>query len=448
MINVDAACDQLDTIPGSALSLSAANEEKMSFGPLNVTTNTFSFTAWVKPVGTQSAFAGIFSNGVWCAHCNDETLGLEYNYYGGNLWYRWPGSTSGWAHKTSLSLPEDQWSFVAMVMTPDSVMVYQNDNRWVSYIEHEPALISSLYLGKGFYYKYFNGLIDEVTIWKKSLNTDEVRELMHLTKDPKDHPDLIVYYQFNEEDKMVINKSGNFHAALEGESSRLPSTAPVGGGHSQTKSVTSGQVNYDEADLTINFGGASNGQVVVSKINQPPNMTPSGQARVFDKQYWVIHGYEDTDAGQMDLNFSIAENLTDIDANEPQKIWLFGRNQFGDELWTFVDSAMVVDDDLDRVTFENVSGFSQFLIASVSVGHVNCINNVIYQSQDYIADLTGSSDFIEVGDNDPMNEVLIQNEDNKTLLAKDYVLFKPGFSVKSPAQMTVIMEDCQLKKSK
>lgn len=44
------------------------------------------------------------------------------------------------------------------------------------------------------------GLLDEVTIWDKTLTQNEVRGAMHLTKIPAGQPNLLAYYQFNETD--------------------------------------------------------------------------------------------------------------------------------------------------------------------------------------------------------------------------------------------------------
>ena len=84
---------------------------------------------------------------------NYNPLIIEY-YFSNKLYYRWPGSTSGWAGGSSLALPSDEWAFVAMVMEPNKVTLRINDETWVDNRSHDPANLGALRLGSGNYSKF------------------------------------------------------------------------------------------------------------------------------------------------------------------------------------------------------------------------------------------------------------------------------------------------------
>lgn len=262
MITVGNKCTEVDDFAGKALQLNRVTNDRAITENFNLTTNTFTFSAWIKPTESFQGFQGVFSNGVWCAHCNDETLGLIMNYWGDRLYYRWPGSTSGWAGASNLYPKLDEWSYVAFVISPDKVTLYLNEEKWESNISHDPATISQLYLGFGHYTKYFNGQIEEATFWKKSLTDQEIKELMHLTKDPTSDPDLLAYYQFNEVSGDILDKAGISPARLLGNAERITSTAPIGAGTSTTRTESTGTVDFSAADFEANFANQSGIEVL------------------------------------------------------------------------------------------------------------------------------------------------------------------------------------------
>jgi len=365
MITVGDICSIVDEIAGKSLKLNRVTNDRVITNDFNVTTNTFTFSAWIKPTGSFQAYQGIFSNGVWCAHCNDQTMGLVMNYHGDRLYYRWPGSTSGWASASNLYPKLDEWSYVAMVMSPDKVTLYLNEEKWEQTISHDPATINQLYLGFGHYNKYFNGEIEEAAFWKRSLSDQEIKELMHLTKDPTNDPDLLAYYQFNEEEGMdIFDKAGSSPAKLLGQAERVTSTAPVGSGFSDTQTESTGTVAFTDTDFEADFTSQSGVELVASKINHAPynlNGLITGDMPLAE-EYWAVHRFGSGDF-LAQLTFTTTADISAADAANPCQYALYRRGNRSDEDWEFVASSSSADAANDKISFTTeVAEWSQYLL--------------------------------------------------------------------------------------
>ncbi|MFK7934839.1 MAG: LamG-like jellyroll fold domain-containing protein [Saprospiraceae bacterium] len=369
MLEINDLCSTIDGFAGQGLQLNAETEDRANMDFSGVVTNNFTFTGWVKIEGDLTAFATIFSNNVWCAHCNDQTLGLEVNYYGNSLWYRWPNSTSGWASTTGLTLPTDEWVYVAMVMSPDKVTVMVNEQKWEETRAHDPVDLGQLYFGGGFYSKYLNGMVDEATFWKRALSEQEVKELMHLTKDPSGDPDLLAYYQFNEPAGNVIDKAGIYPARLLNSATRPTSSVPVGAGVSATQTEMAGSVAFANTGFTAEFLSQSGAEVVASKINVAPYNLNGLQTDDLPlaEEYWAIHRYGTGGFGA-NLTFQVGKDLTTAEANMPELFSLYKRGNRSDADWTLVTTANAVDAATDEITFAaQADEWSQYMIAGMEI---------------------------------------------------------------------------------
>ncbi len=438
MISISDQCTEIDPAPEQAIAF-AGNTEHIVTEDFNLTTNRFSFTGWVKPKTALRAFSGIFSNGVWCAHCNDQTLGIEINYWGGHLWYRWPGSTSGWASRTTLAPVVDEWNFIAMVMSPDSVVMYLNDDKWVSHITHEPADIGQLYVGKGFYNKYLEGEVDEYSFWKKSLNDQEIRELMHMTKDPAGHPDLLAYYQFNETAEKVYDKAGIYHATLLDGASRVLSSVPVGKGHSSSQIEQTGTISYIEVGVSLDINSTNDGEIVISRIELEPFSIPVGYDSVFSQQYWTIHRYG-SDEVNGSLRLRLSENLSVFDEQLKEDFLLLGRVAHGTGAWSIIDSSSMVDQIHNEVTFDTIPSYSQLLVARAKP--FLCDNSIAFSNTTELPDFSGSMGQIVAGNINGTGDVQILSNQDKTFVAEQSIELIPGFVVEQNALFRAIIDDC------
>ena len=203
---------------------------------LQVETNTFTAMAWVKPVGIQPNYTGIVLGGVSDA----AVLNFRPN---NELAYHWPGGAWWWS--SGLTVPVNEWSHVALVVSPTSVKVVLNGVEAVHNTSTQPVNMGALWLGnyRAWSSRNMNGLIDEVKLWNRALSLDEVRAHRHLNltlDQTQSDPDFLGYYQFNEAAPFLVNKKPySNHGAFSGGAELVDSGAPVGGGEVATVNMSS-----------------------------------------------------------------------------------------------------------------------------------------------------------------------------------------------------------------
>jgi hypothetical protein len=150
------------------------------FGTLGVSNVTF--TAWIYPVGVQNAWAGIIydrTGGVG---------GVSYYSSSGMIGYTWGGNnanTYNWA--SDLIPPTNQWSFVAVTISPTQAVVYvYNTNTNAPRSATNGIAHTAVTTGNNWHIgndakadpgRSFNGLIDEVAIFPYSLTPTQVSQL-------------------------------------------------------------------------------------------------------------------------------------------------------------------------------------------------------------------------------------------------------------------------------
>ncbi len=285
-----------DTVRGQALR-TVANGDYFVVNDAALTNLTnFTFTGWWKPNGAQDAFAAIFNNGEWCAHCDDEE-GLIFDYDGTELWYRWPGNAGNWGSSSGMTIPLNEWSYVALVIRPTGATLYLNDKKYVHNITLTAGSIQNLSIGNGFYSKYFKGDIDEVTMWNRSLTDDEVRRLRHITREDviAGDPNLIAYWQFNGTSTamQMQDRVGVRHGSLIGGATIATSTAPIGGGSAQILPLTTGNFlyNFPTVGTSVTMSDCDDlaGSMVATRLNVPPNIVPVAGATATNQ--WFLNYY-------------------------------------------------------------------------------------------------------------------------------------------------------------
>ena len=312
MIKIQHQCEP-DLIAGSALQ-TFNNGDRLLIPNANLENVTnFTVTGWWKPQGAQQAYAALVSSGDWCAHC-DYTEGLIFNYGGNKLWYKWPGMADNWASNSGIDIPLDEWSYVALTIEPTKATLYLNDQKYVHNKALQAGNITDLYLGWGHYSKSFKGLIDEVTIWTKTLTEDEIYRLRHITKENEitTDPDLISYYQNNDliNESILLDHAGTRHGIMQGDAVLAESTVPVGTGTSQLMTLTPGTYNYDfndlESNIVLNDCIDSEGKMVLTRIETDPDQNPNANAS--PSNYWLVNYYNGQQGGQIDeLNLKVTD---------------------------------------------------------------------------------------------------------------------------------------------
>lgn len=291
-IQVTADC-RPDTIPDKALSITTNGQYAQASQALNISTNNVTMMAWVKPSQVHTGVAGILF-----LRPSGQATGLHLDA-NNELRYHW-GSTSYWAFATGLTLPVNEWSHVALVVTPTAARIYLN-GRFVTNTAAHAAFNFSQPLRMGMdpnsSSRTFKGLMDEVAVYNRALSTNEIREQMHLNKVPASDPTLLSYYQFNESlsHPQVLDRVQVRHARFFNGAVREGSSVPVGGGSSLSArlSVTAGGTyTFGATGLKMSFPAAGlkpNGDVVVTRINLAPDTRPD----VHDapNAYWVVNNY-------------------------------------------------------------------------------------------------------------------------------------------------------------
>jgi hypothetical protein len=160
----------------------------VSVTPWALNTNTVTIMAWVKPSGPQVGFEGIvFCRGV------DTIAGLNYsgNTDGaGNftLGYTWNNEPETYNWNSGLVAPLDQWSLVALVVTPANATIYlMNTNGLVS-ATHDYSHVVQSFNGTtligddsndgGNGARGFNGVLDDVAVFNSALSKSQLVSLL------------------------------------------------------------------------------------------------------------------------------------------------------------------------------------------------------------------------------------------------------------------------------
>ncbi len=281
------ACRPQD-VPGMALRLGGNSSDYAVAPGFNRPITHFTVTAWIKRNGNQNNNAAIcFSRG------GNTVAGLNFGS-ANELRYHW--NNNFWNWNSGLVVPNNEWTHVALVVEPTRATLYLNGVPAVNNGTHPVQNFQGeLFIGAdlNFSARRFNGLIEEVCVWNRALPQDEIRALRHLCKRPQDDPTLLAYYQFNETSGDVLDRAGTRHARLNGNTARLTSTCPIGGGVSARQSVQhAGQYQFAGTDLLLVFpesGALPGGEVVVSRINTAPDQLTGNAPH--SRSWWVINNY-------------------------------------------------------------------------------------------------------------------------------------------------------------
>ncbi|MCC6460620.1 MAG: HYR domain-containing protein, partial [Saprospiraceae bacterium] len=296
LIRIDAADCDPDTLPGKSLNL-ANPGDYVSCQPLDISSNTLTLMAWIKPNGAQPGFAGILFSG------SGDACGLNFRN-GNQLGYHWANSAGSYNWAGGPTVSAGEWHHVALVVTPNSATVYLDGIAYSRQATHNAVQFNSPFLigsDRGNASRNFKGQLDEVCFYNRALSQNEIRELMHLTKNnphpgnlPTADASLLQYFQFNETSgPRTFDRVGTRHGSLVGNAGRMPSTAPVGGGVSKRLPATAGGWHdFAPARCRMLFpatGTYPNAELVVSRLQAPPDTLPG--AFPFGEGYWIVEQF-------------------------------------------------------------------------------------------------------------------------------------------------------------
>jgi len=174
----------------SVLMINASPNATVVVPDLNLNTNTVTVTAWINPNGIIAKNTGLL---MWRGN-GGEAAGFDF---GGQLsgsvaglGYTWnTNSANSYNYNSGLFAPLGQWSFVAMTITPTNTTLYlyyvgngaTNLLKAVQVVTNGPEAFSGgkIWIGGDNYDngRTFNGNIDEVAVFNRSLSESQVQSL-------------------------------------------------------------------------------------------------------------------------------------------------------------------------------------------------------------------------------------------------------------------------------
>jgi hypothetical protein len=332
-----------DTIPGNALQVNGTTNYARTNGALPIgTTNSITLSAWIKINSTQASFAGIIFTGSGGATGLDfrNANQLGYHYNNGAATYNFGGGPT---------VPLGEWVHVAMVTTAANTTLYMNGVPYVNNVANAAVNFSSGFtLGndRDNSARTMDGQMDEICIYNRALSQNEIRELMHLTKNyGVIDAGLVGYYQFNEVGNTIYNRVGTMNAVMLGTGQHTLSTAPVGSGTSLRQTVnTSGLKLFPNQGSILAFPGPALpfGEICLTRIHLQPDSVPTNNFANDAMRYWVVNNYGNPTFVPLNtMSLTGYGNITSNEANAPRKFKLYSRNTGGylQNGWTLIDSA-------------------------------------------------------------------------------------------------------------
>jgi len=148
---------------------------------LLLNTNRVTMTAWIYPNGDQADYCGIFESGSGNAGL---AYGGSFSDNSGELIYWWQGAT--YTFKSGLAIPQNQWSFIAVVVEPTKATLYLGSggalNAAVDFSPHQRELFGAKgelghQPGRGDGDRVFNGSIDDTAVFNYPLTFDQINVL-------------------------------------------------------------------------------------------------------------------------------------------------------------------------------------------------------------------------------------------------------------------------------
>ncbi len=159
-----------DGIYGGGVALAGGSHGEIP--PLNTSSDNITITAWLKRDGPQVGWTGIVYG-----RAGSSVSGLSF----GNqheLRYTWVNQYWDW--DSGLVVPNEQWAFVALVVTPGQATLYLNGTSFITHAgAHERETFDATTLiGQDSWGRDFQGLFDDVRIYSKALTQEQVQQVM------------------------------------------------------------------------------------------------------------------------------------------------------------------------------------------------------------------------------------------------------------------------------
>jgi hypothetical protein len=173
---MDPTSDWVGGYTNGALEFDGMNDY-VALPNLNLNSDTMTVTLWLKSAANQNPYTGL----VFRRTGDEDASGFGFGGGTNELGYHWNGQEWDW--NSGLIVPNGQWVFAALVVEPMQATIYLDDyqseqlssatNSHASHTEsfNSVAIGADLYAGGG---RYFNGVLDEVTVWNYALSEAEI----------------------------------------------------------------------------------------------------------------------------------------------------------------------------------------------------------------------------------------------------------------------------------
>ncbi len=376
--------------PTAGNSLTTGNSAYAKVVPFNKSLSTFTVSAWVKRYGPIYNEAGVV---VHRDGTNGTGLFINSSGYLTSSWDELQSSVI-----SDLYVPYNKWAYIAMTVSNEGITLYVNEqsaffSKDISTIDFEDHfLIGSDEFAIS---NYLTGVIDEVKFYDRALTYEEIQQNMHLTS-TEGEEGLFAYYQVNNEDGLLTDRTGSNHAHLISNASRTFSMAPIGGGCSDRLEIFGpGTYNFECAGIELTFEEGDitpQGPLSITKLDELPGL-PLPESNQISNGYWVMNNYGFNQSISAPKNVSISGFMDGIEIYQehPEFFELYKVPTYWEYGWGgSVDEAdsLTLEND-GTITFQTLNALSssgKFIVAengNVSLSAWEVLLNAEF-SQDYI----------------------------------------------------------------
>jgi hypothetical protein len=171
------------TVSNNGAAFFPGNNGKISLPPLNLNSANVTFAAWINPAGAQPFASSIVMSR------SGSTSGSGFVFFNGtDLGYNWNNDSATWNWDSGIAPPQNQWSFVVLVVTPVDATIYlfnptttAASPQTANFVHgHAPSAFDGVTLigqDQASTGRTLNGSVDDVAIYNRSLSYGEVTEL-------------------------------------------------------------------------------------------------------------------------------------------------------------------------------------------------------------------------------------------------------------------------------
>jgi len=264
------------------------NPGSVRTAPLSLDTNTVTMAAWIRPSGSQNPYAGILMNAATDGTYSGINIGLDGGF---QIGYTWNNDAATFDFPSTVMVPDGQWSFVAVSVGPTQAVIYAHDGTSfqtnVNPVAHlEQGFNGLTRIGMDFIFApdtVFNGDIDEVAVFKRTLSHGEVYSLYAAGKGgvgPSIFVDVVAPPSLSAGETLLlsVDAGGTPTLAYQWRKNNVNLSGATTSSYSKANASAADDGNYDVV-ITNGFGGVTSSVAAISVQGQTfPDITqqPTG----------------------------------------------------------------------------------------------------------------------------------------------------------------------------